>query len=223
MSRLVVALDGPAGSGKSTVAQRVAARIGATLLDTGAIYRSLAFSAREQGVSWDDESSLTELARSMRLRFQLDDGENRCFLGDKDVSSVIRDPEISRGASAVSAWPAVRKVLLPMQRQFAEAGPVVAEGRDMGTVVFPEAQLKIFLSASGTVRARRRTEQLLAAGQDASFDEVLASIEARDQADSERDVAPLKVAAAAREIDTTTLSIDEVVDRIVELCEQAGG
>lgn len=215
---LIVAIDGPAGAGKSTIARLVAERTGATLLDTGAIYRALALAARRSGIGWDREAALAELADSLALAFRLEGGLNRVFLGEEDVTSAIRTPEIARGASAVSALPAVRAALLEMQRAFARRGAVVAEGRDIGTVVFPEAGTKVFLIADEEARAARRLADLRAAGDEqTSLEEVLAAQRARDAADSGRAVAPLKPAADACHVDSTGLGIDEVVEAVLVL------
>jgi cytidylate kinase len=216
---LVVAIDGPAGSGKSTVAKRVAAEIGATLLDTGAIYRSLAYLADEKGIEWADGPALAELAATLEVRFEMQGERNQVYLHDQDVSRLIRTPHISSGASQVSVHPPVRQALLELQRQFAERGAVVAEGRDVGTVVFPRAQVKVFLVASPEERAKRRLGELKRAGKHISLDELLAQQKERDQRDSERDVAPLKQSEDAVAVDTTSLTIDQVVAKVVALCE----
>jgi cytidylate kinase len=217
---LVVAIDGPAGSGKSTVARRVAEALACTLLDTGALYRSLALLARERGVPWDDGPALTALAGEMAVSFRREGDRNRVFLGpargERDVSDDIRTPEVSLGASRVSAIAEVRAALLEVQRDFARRGSLVAEGRDMGTVVFPDAQVKVFLVADPEVRARRRYRELREAGRDVSFEQVLSEQLARDEADSGREVAPLRPAADARSIDTSAMSIDEVVAAVLE-------
>jgi len=214
---LIIAIDGPAGSGKSTVAARIAISLGITLLDTGAIYRAVAYAAREQGVSWDQGDALAALAVSLPLRFEMLDSVNHVYIGEADVTAPIRTPEISGGASKVSAIPAVRQALLDMQRRFAAHGPVVAEGRDMGTVVFPEAQVKIYLEADPRERARRRQDELQRKGIETSQDQVLQEQSARDAADMSRDAAPLRAAEDARVIDTTGLTIDQVVQQILSL------
>jgi len=216
---LVVAIDGPAGSGKSTVSRLVAQTIGAVFVDTGAIYRSLAFLADKRGVSWDDEPALAELAGQMRLEFHPDDaGGQRVWLDGEDVSESIRTPEISQGASKVSGHAAVRTALLSMQREFSRRASVVAEGRDTGTVVFPQAQVKVFLVADDQVRAERRQTELQARGLEVSLRDVLQQQQSRDEADSSRSVAPLRRAVDAVRIDTSRLTIAEVVRRVVALC-----
>jgi cytidylate kinase len=217
----VIAIDGPAGSGKSTVARRVAQALGIMLLDTGAIYRSLALRARELGVAWDDAGALAALCERLELAFSLEGEHNRVLLDGRDVSDAIRTPEISRGASRVSALPEVRAALLDRQRRFAACGSLVAEGRDIGTVVFPSARPKVFLSASPEVRARRRHAELLAAGRAVAFEEVLREQIARDAADAGRAAAPLRAAADAVTVDTSELEIEEVVARILALVDEA--
>ena len=220
---VVVTIDGPAGSGKSTAARLVAERLGYTLLDSGAIYRALALTAGERAISLDDGEALAALAREMPIAFVMRDGVNRVLLGERDVSLEIRTPEASAGASRVSALPAVRAALLELQRGFAARGPVVAEGRDMGTVVFPGARLKLFLSADPRERARRRHLELVERGLDATLEEVLADQVARDKQDSEREAAPLRPADDAVMLDSTGMTLEEVVDRIVALARDGTG
>jgi CMP/dCMP kinase len=220
---LVVAIDGPAGAGKSTVARLVARALGAVLLDTGAIYRAVALAAREAGVDWRDGPALAALAKGLDLAFRLDGDLNRVLLGGRDVTAAIREPSISKGASLVSGSPEVREALLELQRAFADSGSVVAEGRDIGTVVFPRAGLKIFLVADPCERARRRTAELRAAGREADEALVLEEQASRDAADSTRAVAPLRPAADAVPVDTTALSVEEVVERILGLARERGG
>jgi cytidylate kinase len=221
--RLVVAIDGPAGAGKSTVARLLARRLDYDLLDTGAIYRTLALLARRDGVSWQDGPAVAALAGGLNIRFRLDGDLNRVFVGDTDVSTDIRTPEISDGASRVSALPEVRAALLDLQRRLGAAGGVVAEGRDVGTVVFPEAAAKFFLTASAEERARRRTVELRGAGQVADEKAVLAGILERDERDSTRAAAPLRKADDATEVDTSRMGPTEVVEAMLAVVRQRGG
>lgn len=220
---IIVAIDGPAGSGKSTVARLVARGLGALLLDTGAIYRGLALYAQRHGCSFDDGPGLAELARRMPLSFEAGAEPQHVLLASEDVTETIRTPEVSQGASAVSQHQEVRTALLETQRAFAARGPVVAEGRDIGTVVFPHARVKVFLVADEGVRAQRRFAELEAAGQDVSFEGVQAEQGRRDEADASRAVAPLKPAADAVTIDSSGLTPEQVADQIIALCDDRRG
>jgi cytidylate kinase len=220
MRRPVVAIDGPAGAGKSTVTKRVASALGYLLVDTGALYRAVALAALRAGISWDDSEALGALAlqlvdeRAVELGTQADGGVAVRLRGE-DVSLAIREPSVSQGASKVSAVPAVREALLDMQRAAGAQGGVVLEGRDIGTIVFPNAEAKFFLTASVDVRAQRRLDELLARGASAEFDEVRREVAERDLRDSTRPIAPLRQASDALSIDSSVLSIDQVVARIV--------
>ncbi len=208
----IVAIDGPAGAGKSTVARQLARRLGFTIIDTGAIYRSVALAALRAGVAWDDDVALGRL---------LDPGLGIAFAGERvllrgeDVTAAIRTPEISRGASVVSARPVVRQKLLQLQRDLGRGAPrgAVLEGRDIGTVVFPDADVKFFLTASAEARAGRRHAELAEKGVPVPLAEVLADQRQRDRDDTERALAPLRAAPDAIVIDTTGLDLEEVVDR----------
>ena len=209
----IVAIDGPAGAGKSTASKVLARRLGFTLVDTGAIYRGAALVALEHGIETGENNRLCELLERMRLEFQPLGDDNRVFLDGRDVSDRIRTPEVSMAASRISADPSVRQALLPLQRRLAlqaERGSVL-EGRDIGTVVFPDADVKFFLDAAPEIRARRRREELLKKGIARSFEEVLAEQAKRDRDDSTRQVAPLRPATDARVVDSSKLSIPEVV------------
>jgi CMP/dCMP kinase len=215
MARLpIVAIDGPAGAGKSSVAKGLARRLGFNLIDTGAIYRAVALLARRRGVALDDDPGLAEIVAALRIRFRFEGEVNRVFLGDEDVSEAIRTPEMSRAASAVSARRVVREGLLGLQRRLGEGGGVVLEGRDIGTVVFPDADAKFFLTAGDEVRARRRFLELQAKGDTQPFEAVLADQRRRDLDDSSRDVAPLRAAPDAVTVDTGAMALDDVVERL---------
>jgi cytidylate kinase len=219
----IVAIDGPAGAGKSTVARALARRLGFFLLDTGAIYRSLALHAQQHGVAFSDGPRLGQLAQSLPIRFGRGPGaeEGKVFLGTVDVTLLIRSPEISQAASLVSAHPEVRAALLGLQRQLAQSGPCVAEGRDVGTVVLPHAPIKLFMTASTEVRAQRRfVEQKgrSATGGAPDFASTLAAISERDHRDSTRAAAPTRQADDALLFDTSHLSLDEVIDQVEGLC-----
>lgn len=224
--RPVVAIDGPAGAGKSTVTQRVADELGYLLVDTGALYRTVALAAQRAGVSWDNGDALGVLAvqlvaeRAVELGNQKSSGFSVKLRGE-DVSLAIREPSVSQGASKVSAVPGVRLALLDMQRQAGSAGGVVLEGRDIGTVVFPNAEAKFFLTASVEVRARRRYDELLARGGSPELAEVQREVAERDLRDSTRPIAPLKPAPDACLIDSSGLSIEQVVARIVVRVREA--
>lgn len=211
-----VAVDGPAGAGKSTVCRRLAQRLGFRLLDTGAIYRTLALVARREGIDWTDGERLAQLADMLQIDFKIVDGVNRVFWGAEDVSDQIRTHEISSGASQVSAHSPVREALLGLQRKLAARGGVVMEGRDIGTVVLPDAEFKFFVTASVDVRALRRHSELQTRGDSPTFEQVKADVIARDTADSTRAAAPLKQADDAELIDTSTMTIDEVVTALAE-------
>jgi 3-phosphoshikimate 1-carboxyvinyltransferase len=208
----VIAIDGPSASGKGTVAQRVAERLGFHYLDSGALYRLVALAALKAGVSWEDEAALGELARRLDARFEGAD----IFLSGERVTDAIRTEECSRGASAVARWPAVRAALLERQRAFRVAPGLVADGRDMGSVVFPDARTKIFLTASPEVRAERRYKQLMEKGMSANIQTLLQDIRERDARDSQRSAAPLQKCADASLLDTSALTIDQAVDAVLK-------
>jgi CMP/dCMP kinase len=215
--RLIVAIDGPAGAGKSTTARLLAERLCYALLDTGAIYRTMALRARERGIAWDDGPGVAALADGLEIGFRLEGSINRVLADGADVTPAIRTPEISDGASRVSALPEVRAALLGLQRRIGGAGGVVVEGRDIGTVVFPDAEAKFFLTASTDERARRRVAELRAAGKPADEAQTRAELVARDERDSTRAAAPLRRADDAVEIDSSALGAEEVVTKMAEI------
>lgn len=218
---LTVAIDGPAAAGKSTVSKSLAAKLGLALVDTGALYRSVALQARRDEVSWDDEAALGEIARELDVRFEFHAGVNRCFLGADDVSAAIREAEMSDGASRVSALPAVRAGLMELQRRLARRPPgAVLEGRDIGTVVLPDATAKFFLTASPEIRARRRFDEMVAKGGTPVFDDVLAAEVERDRRDTDRAVAPLKQAHDAVRVDSSGLSAEAVIATMIDEIRQ---
>ncbi|HMK91947.1 MAG TPA: (d)CMP kinase [Thermoleophilia bacterium] len=204
----VIAIDGPAGSGKSTLARLLAERLGYAYLDTGAMYRAVAYLALRDGVALDDGASLAALARDAHIAFTT---PGHIVAADRDVTEEIRRPAVSASVSEVSAHPEVRTVLLDEQRRIGSSQDVVIEGRDIGTVVFPEAPVKIFLTATPSVRAERRRKELIAGGEHVSADETLRAIVARDTYDAGRAVAPLRRADDAVELDTSGLDIAGVV------------
>ncbi len=219
----VVAIDGPAGAGKSTVARALANRLGYTFLDTGALYRTVALVASEKEISWDDSVRLGDLTRGLEIVLVSEGQRTRVLANGKEVTDEIRASEISDGASRVSALPEVRSGLLDLQRRVASQASVVAEGRDVGTVVFPAAQAKFFLSADAETRAQRRTLELLAAGRPAVLGAVLAEMLQRDARDSSRAAAPLRRAEDAVEIDSSGLTPEEVVGRMIAIVRARGG
>lgn len=218
----VLTLDGPGGAGKGTISRLVAERLGWHLLDSGALYRLTALAAAWHDVAFDDEDALEPIAANLDVCFLSADGESRVLMEGQDVSRDIRTEQIGDWASRVAALPRVRRALLQRQRDFRKSPGLVADGRDMGTVVFPEATLKIFLTASAEERARRRHLQLRQAGEDASLPSLLKEIQMRDARDMQRSVAPLVPARDAIELDTTHLGISEVVDRLVQRLARIG-
>lgn len=217
----VVTIDGPGGAGKGTISQLLAEKLGWHLLDSGAIYRVLAVAAMHHGIASDDEEALIPLAASLDVSFDCVSGQTpRVVLEGEDVTYSIRTEEVGSVASQVAPLPRVREALLRRQRAFQMEPGLVADGRDMGTVVFPHAQVKIFLTASAEERAERRFKQLREKGHDVSIGALLTEIKARDERDMNRSVAPLVPAEDALLLDSTALSIDEVLDKVVAYAEQ---
>ncbi len=212
----VIAVDGPGGAGKGELTKRLAKEFGFDLLDSGAIYRVLAYAARKAGLAMFDEDSLVQEANVLNLSFNVEEDGVHVMLGQEDVTRAIRTEENGVNASKVAAHPLVRQALLARQRDFAQEPGLVADGRDMGTVVFPQAQVKIFLDASPEVRAKRRQLQLEAAGKEADFEQILKEITERDERDRNRPVAPLKPAEDALLLDSTDMSIEEVFNKACE-------
>ena len=214
---LLITIDGPAGAGKTTVSRALARKLGYRYIDTGALYRGIALAAHQDGVGADDDDGLAHLCRRIELDFKFVGEDLRLMLNNEDVSGQIRTPEITMMASAVSARPVVRQYLLDIQRAFGDAKQAVFEGRDMGTVVFPDADIKFFLDADPSIRANRRYEELKAKKTvHPSRDEVAKDMARRDENDSTRETAPLKPAQDAIRIDSTPMAVDQVVAVMME-------
>ena len=209
---LVITIDGPSGAGKTTVSKKLAAKIGYRYIDTGALYRGIALITSEMGIKEDDESAMAEACESVDLRFALEEGELKLLSGSRDISELIRTPEISMRASSVSALKPVRAFLTVLQRRLGEERGVVFEGRDMGTVVFPNADLKFFLDADPHIRAERRYVELKERGSKIDFQTVKDELIQRDENDSTRALAPLKAADDAIHVDATQMDADAVVE-----------
>jgi cytidylate kinase len=218
---VIIAIDGPVAAGKTTLSKILADRLDFSLLDTGAIYRAVALASRRQGIDWSDEPSVATVASRLEIEFRWIADTNHVLLAGEDVSEAIRTPEMSQGSSMVSALPEVRAALLDLQRQLGEQGNVIAEGRDIGTIVFPAADLKIFLTARPEIRARRRHEEWLRKGIDDSFEEVLEALKERDARDENRPVAPLVPAPDSILLDSSELSIEQVASQALELVDRA--
>ena len=220
MKKIQVAIDGPASAGKSTVAKIVAKKLHFIYCDTGAMYRSVTFAALKNHVKLDDDQALKELLKTIEIRFVPAEPEQRVFVDDEEVTQAIRTPEITNNVSLVSAQPSVRAELTKRQQEIAETGGIVMDGRDIGTTVLPNAEVKIFLVASVHERAVRRFKENQTKGIDTPLDVLEKEIEERDYKDSHREISPLTQAEDAVLVDTTSLTIDQVVDKILEIIDQ---
>ena len=215
-----IAIDGPAGAGKSTIAKALAARLHYIYIDTGAMYRAIGLFALRSGVSGEDRNGVAALLPRIRLELCFQDGAQHILLNGEDVSQAIRTPQASAYASLVSAIPAVRSFLLDYQRSFARSNSVIMDGRDIGTVVLPQADCKIFLTAGSEARARRRFAELQAKGDETPYEEVLAAIRQRDLQDSSREAAPLKAAEDAVVVDTTACTLEESIEKVYAVAKE---
>ena len=219
MKKIVVAIDGPAGAGKSTIAKLAAEKLGYAYIDTGAMYRSVAWKFLQTGKAFD-EDFISGLSKIMLIDFKPEAKINRVFVDGTEVTDAIRTPEVTAIVSRVAAIGAVREAMVDQQRRMGEAGGVLMDGRDIGTVVFPNAQLKIFLTASVEERARRRYAEMVAKGQQVDLKQLQADIAERDKQDSERAISPLRQAEDALLLDTSDMGISEVTDRILQLVQE---
>ncbi|WP_456000370.1 (d)CMP kinase [Phascolarctobacterium succinatutens] len=219
MKKIVVAIDGPAGAGKSTIAKLAAEKLGYAYIDTGAMYRSVAWKFLQTGKAFD-EDFISGLSKTMLIDFKPEANINRVFVDGTEVTDAIRTPEVTAIVSRVAAIGAVREAMVDQQRRMGEAGGVLMDGRDIGTVVFPNAQLKIFLTASVEERARRRYAEMVAKGQQVDLQQLQADIAERDKQDSERAISPLRQAEDALLLDTSDMGISEVTDRILQLVQE---
>ncbi|HSN04581.1 MAG TPA: (d)CMP kinase [Nitrospira sp.] len=218
---MIIAIDGPAGVGKSTVAKLLAARLGYLYLDTGALYRAVGWHILRHGIDPADREQVAASLPTLSIQMLFQNGAMRVLVNDADVTGELRTPEVTAAASVVSAIPAVREWLLPVQQQIGQRGSVVAEGRDIGTRIFPSAPVKFFLEADATVRAERRHRELVAAGHGGPMEKTYQDLSGRDERDRNRAVAPLVPAADARLIDTSSLQIDEVVEQMLAVVAAA--
>ncbi|MCR5581867.1 MAG: (d)CMP kinase [Pseudobutyrivibrio sp.] len=215
-----VAIDGPAGAGKSTIAKAVAAKKGYVYVDTGAMYRAMALYFIRAGIDSTDEASISEAVKDIVVSIKYEDGMQHVILNDEDVTGLIRTEEVGNMASATSVYSAVRTKLVALQQELAKTTDVIMDGRDIGTVVLPNADVKVFLTASVECRAKRRFDELKGKGMDADFDQIAKDIEERDYRDSHREISPLKQAEDAILVDSSDMTIDEVVSSILNLCNR---
>ena len=215
-----IAIDGPAGAGKSTIARTLAAELGYIYVDTGALYRAVGVNAMRRGAETKNAEQVTATLPTADVSLRFVNGEQRVYLGEEDVSRAIRTPEASMAASNVSAIPAVRAFLLDLQRSIAAKNDCIMDGRDIGTVILPNAQVKIFLTASVEVRAKRRYDELLEKGMEADYDSVLAEMIQRDEQDTNRAIAPLKQAPDAVLVDTSEMNLEQVIETIKRIVKE---
>ncbi|MEN6413138.1 MAG: (d)CMP kinase [Veillonellales bacterium] len=220
MKKLIMAIDGPAGAGKSTVAQIVAQRLNYTYIDTGAMYRAVTWQALAHNLTCAQTEQIARIARNYAIRLQYVGGKTKVLLEEKDITLEIRSPEVTRMVAGVAQISTVREAMLHLQRDMAKAGGVVMDGRDIGTYVLPNADIKLFLTASIEKRAERRWRELRAKGMEVDFEQLKQEITCRDQMDCERDIAPLVQAPDAVFLDTTHLSIEETVQAILQICRE---
>lgn len=214
-----IAIDGPAGAGKSTVAKEVAKRLGILYLDTGAMYRAIAYKVLKRGIPLANEEQISSMAKDTLIHFSQ---EQKVWCDEEEVTQAIRSPEVTRAVSIISAYPEVRKQLVQMQQAEAQRGGVVMDGRDIGTHVLPQADLKIFLTANPEERARRRWLELQSSGKTVDFSEVANDLSERDLRDARREAAPLEAASDALILDSTNLSVEEIVAKITSLAQEVG-
>ncbi len=219
MSGFIIAIDGPSGAGKSTITRLLAKKLGFLHIDTGAMFRAVALMAQRAGVDPDDQAGLERLCAGLALRLEGENDHCRVLANGEDVTAAIRTPEISLLTSRVSAVGAVRSYLLELQREMGRTGQVILEGRDIGTVVFPDAQVKFYLSASAEERGRRRYRELAAKGETVTLEQTISEVRQRDEADRRRPIAPLRQADDAIEIDSSLLTIEQVVERMERIIE----
>ncbi len=212
-----IAIDGPTGAGKSTIARRTAQELGFIYVDTGALYRAIGLSMLRRGIDLENPAAVESALDEIRVFLRFQNGEQRVMLGNEDVSDQIRTAEVSMAASRVSAVPAVREFLFQLQRDMAKSNNVIMDGRDIGTVVLPNAQVKIFLTASPEIRARRRFEEMIAKGMQTTYEDVLSDLQQRDYNDTHRAIAPLKAASDSITLDTSGDTFDQAVERVLAL------
>ena len=220
MKIMNVAIDGPAGAGKSTIARRAAKELGYIYVDTGAMYRGMAYHMLKQGIDISDESAVSKEAEKLSVKISYENGEQAVLVNDCNVTPYIRTPEVSAAASRVSAYAKVREALLNLQKDLARKQSVIMDGRDIGTVVLPNSDVKIFLTASAEIRGKRRYDELISKGQKADLDDIIQDVKKRDEQDMNRAIAPLRQAKDAILLDSSDLTIEEVTEKIVSLVHQ---